>query len=72
MVSNGLHVDSYYSVVTYHALVMIFGWVMPLLFGVIANALLPTYVGVSDLLLPRLNSGGLWFLLNSVVLLMCC
>ena len=58
--------------VTYHALLMIFGWVMPLLFGVIANALLPTSVGVSDLVLPRLNSAGLWLLLDATILLVLC
>lgn len=51
---------------------MIFGWVMPLLFGVIANALLPTAVGVSDLVLPRVNSVGLWLLLDAVLLLLVC
>ena len=51
---------------------MIFGWVMPLLFGVIANALLPTNVGVSDLVLPRVNSIGLWLLLDAALLLLLC
>lgn len=51
---------------------MIFGWVMPLLFGVVANALLPTAVGVSDLVLPRLNSAGLWLLLDAALLLLLC
>ena len=72
LVSPGLHTESYYGVVTYHALLMIFAWVMPLLFGVIANAMLPTFVGISDLLLPRLNSVGMWLLLDSVVLLLEC
>lgn len=51
---------------------MIFGWVMPLLFGVVANALLPTSVGVSDLILPRLNSAGLWLLIDAALLLLIC
>ena len=72
LLTPGNHTDSYYGVVTYHALLMIFGWVMPLLFGVVANAMLPTSVGASDLVLPRLNSSGLWLLLDSAILLVVC
>lgn len=69
LLQAGHNYDGYYAVVTYHGLLMIFGWVMPLLFGVIGNATQPAMVGVSDLLLPRLNAVGLWLLLDAVLLL---
>lgn len=60
--------DGYYGSVTYHGLVMIFFFMMPLLFGGIGNAVIPSLTGLSDMILPRLNSVGLYFLIDAFVL----
>src|SRR3546814_10862041 len=46
---------------TMHALVMIFGGVMPGFVG-LANWLVPMMIGCSDLALPRVNNWGFWIL----------
>ena len=46
---------------TLHALVMIFGGVMPGFVG-LANWMVPMMVGCSDLALPRVNNWGFWIL----------
>ena len=46
---------------TMHALVMIFGGVMPAFVG-LANWMVPMMVGCSDLALPRVNNWGFWIL----------
>ena len=46
---------------TMHALVMIFGGVMPGFVG-LANWMIPMMVGCSDLALPRVNNWGFWIL----------
>src|SRR4051794_12071833 len=46
---------------TLHALVMIFGGVMPGFVG-LANWMVPMQVGCSDLALPRVNNWGFWIL----------
>lgn len=51
----------YLSVVTAHAVVMVFFMIMPLMFGAFANFLLPTQLGVHDVAFPRLNSAAFWF-----------
>jgi cytochrome c oxidase subunit 1 len=48
----------YLTVVTAHAVVMVFFMIMPLLFGDFANFLLPTQLGVHDVAFPRLNSAA--------------
>jgi cytochrome c oxidase subunit 1 len=48
----------YLTVVTAHAVVMVFFMIMPLLFGAFANFLLPTQLGVHDVAFPRLNSAA--------------
>jgi heme/copper-type cytochrome/quinol oxidase subunit 1 len=52
----------YLTVVTAHAVIMVFFMIMPLLFGAFANFLLPTQLGVHDVAFPRLNSAAFWFL----------
>jgi hypothetical protein len=52
----------YLTVVTAHAVVMVFFMIMPLLFGAFANFLIPTQLGVHDVAFPRLNSAAFWFL----------
>ena len=46
---------------TMHALVMIFGGVMPAFTG-LANWMVPLLIGCSDLALPRVNNWGFWIL----------
>ncbi|MGH8528542.1 MAG: cytochrome c oxidase subunit I [Nevskiales bacterium] len=49
------------SMTTMHALIMIFGGVMPGFVG-LANWQVPMMVGCSDLALPRVNNWGFWIL----------
>ncbi|MEK6806557.1 MAG: cytochrome c oxidase subunit 1 [Pseudomonadota bacterium] len=46
---------------TMHALIMIFGGVMPGFVG-LANWMVPMQIGASDLALPRVNNWGFWIL----------
>ena len=48
--------EKYLTVVSLHALVMVFFVVIPVLFGAFGNFLLPTQLGVRDVAFPRLNS----------------
>jgi heme/copper-type cytochrome/quinol oxidase subunit 1 len=59
----------YLSVVTAHAVVMVFFMIMPLMFGAFANFLLPTQLGVHDVAFPRLNSAAFWFLPGGLLML---
>ena len=56
-------------ITTLHALVMIFGGVMPGFVG-LANWLVPMMVGCSDLALPRVNNWGFWILPFAFTLLL--
>ena len=49
------------SMTTLHALVMIFGGVMPAFTG-LANWMVPMMIGAGDLALPRVNNWGFWIL----------
>lgn len=59
----------YLSVVTAHAVVMVFFMIMPLMFGAFGNFLLPTQLGVHDVAFPRLNSAAFWFLPGGLIML---
>ena len=59
----------YLSVVTAHAVIMVFFMIMPLLFGAYGNFLLPTQLGVHDVAFPRLNSAAFWFLPAGLLML---
>jgi cytochrome c oxidase subunit 1 len=50
----------YLQVITVHALIMIFFFIVPVLFGTFANFLVPYHVGSKDVAFPRLNSIGFW------------
>ena len=54
---------------TMHALVMIFGGVMPGFVG-LANWMVPMMIGCSDLALPRVNNWGFWILPFAFALLL--
>ncbi|MEM8981608.1 MAG: cbb3-type cytochrome c oxidase subunit I, partial [Pseudomonadota bacterium] len=50
-----VHPDFYNQMVTMHALIMIFGAVMPAFVG-LANWMIPMMVGAPDMALPRMNN----------------
>ena len=52
----------YLQVITAHGLTMVFYVVIPIVFGFLANFLIPYHVGSKDVAFPRLNSIGFWFL----------
>ncbi len=58
------------SMTTMHALVMIFGVVMPAWTG-LANWLIPIMIGAPDMALPRLNNWSFWILPFAFTLLLC-
>lgn len=48
--------EKYLTIISLHAIVMVFFVVIPVLFGAFGNFLLPTQLGVRDVAFPRLNS----------------
>lgn len=59
----------YLTIVTAHAVIMVFFMIMPLIFGAWGNFLLPTQLGVHDVAFPRLNSAAFWFLPAGLLML---
>ncbi len=56
-----LHPEFFNSMTTMHALIMIFGAVMPGFVG-FANWLIPMMIGAPDMALPRMNNWSFWIL----------
>ena len=60
--------DLYNSLVTNHALIMVFGAVMPAAAGM-ANWMIPLMIGAQDMALPRMNNLSFWFLPAAAIML---
>jgi len=65
-----LQPDLYNNMVTNHALIMVFGAVMPAAAGM-ANWMIPLMIGAPDMALPRLNNLSFWMLAAGGLLLIC-
>ena len=64
-----VHPEFFNQMTTMHALVMIFGAVMPAFVG-LANWLIPMMVGAPDMALPRMNNWSFWIMPFAFTLLL--
>lgn len=62
--------EKYLTLISMHAVVMVFFVIIPLLFGAFGNFLLPTQLGVRDVAFPRLNSFMFWVTPSGFILLL--
>lgn len=64
-----VHPDFFNQMLTLHALIMVFGMIMPAFAG-FANWMIPLMIGAPDMALPRLNNLSFWILPFAGVLLL--
>jgi cytochrome c oxidase subunit 1 len=64
-----LHPMTFNQMTTMHALVMVFGAVMPATVG-LANWMIPMQIGAADMALPRMNLFSFWLLFFAFLLLL--
>ncbi len=64
-----VHPEFFNSMTTIHALVMIFGGVMPAFVG-LANWMIPLQIGAPDMALPRMNNWSFWIMPFAFTLLL--
>nr|YP_009442307.1 cytochrome c oxidase subunit I [Paratetraonchoides inermis]ATN95417.1 cytochrome c oxidase subunit 1 [Paratetraonchoides inermis] len=67
---NVIPIEVYNNIITNHGLIMIFFFLMPVLIGGFGNYLIPLFLNLSDLNLPRLNALSAWLLLPSSICLL--
>ena len=65
----GEHYQLYNVLITMHAVLMIFMFVMPVLIGGFANFILPLQLGLPDVAFPRVNALSFWLLPTSLGLM---